>query len=171
MEKLTFKVTLSKLMLTVTAMCVALLLLATGLLIRDMVTKPMNLYFDAAVIAVIVLLPLWFYLKSPRSITLTDDSLVLRKVAGRLVMPFSEIERIAPYTGSSGLRLWGSGGLFGCIGLFTNKEIGRHHEYVGDFKDAFLVVMSSGKKYVLSCEDSNEVVGRIAKSLPPRPGK
>ena len=48
---------------------------------------------------------------------------------------------------------------------FYDKEIGRHLRYVGNHDEAFLVELKSGKKYVLSCENSGRVIELVRDKL------
>ncbi len=114
--------------------------------------------------AVVILLSVCLYFKSPKTIEVTGDALILHKAGGNMVMPFLDIQEIRRYS-KSGIRLFGIGGVFGFFGLFTNSEIGRHHAYVESYYEAFLVVRKSGKKYVLSCEDRDELVRIVSENL------
>lgn len=144
----------------------SLILILSGLAIcfYSIIRAPESICIIIPTIVILVFTELYFYLKSPQNIEITDEALILHKARGKIAMPFNEIQEIRPYS-KSGIRLCGSGGMFGYIGLFTNKEIGRHHEYVGDFFEAFLVVMKSGKKYVMSCENRDEAVKLVAENI------
>ncbi len=125
---------------------------------------PEDTVYYAVVIAIMAFTILYVYLISPKAIELNDTSLIMHKVVGKIIIPLEDIKEIRPYD-QSGLRLFGSGGLFGSIGLFTNNDIGRHYEYVGDFSEAFLVVLNSGKKYVFSCENSDKVIEQVRSNI------
>lgn len=160
-----FKVKKEKTVYLITYLCIVILAIVLILFV-SLATKmgKEDIYITGGAMAIATSVSLYFYLKSPQNIEITDKALILHKVRGKIAMPFNEIQEIRPYS-KSGIRLCGSGGMFGYIGLFTNKEIGRHHEYVGDFFEAFLVVMKSGKKYVMSCENRDEAVKLVAENI------
>lgn len=158
------KVNREKTFTVITILCAVIIIGAIGLCIYTAIGHPEDAVYYAIVIAIMAFTILYVYLISPKSIELNDTSLIMHKVAGKIIIPLEDIKEIRPYD-QSGLRLFGSGGLFGSIGLFTNNDIGRHYEYVGDFSEAFLVVLNSGKKYVFSCENSDKVIEQVRNNI------
>lgn len=108
-----------------------------------------------------------YYLYSPKRVELTADALVLRRVMGPKAFPYSEIEEIGKWRGSTAslLRTFGDGGMFGYIGWYSGGGLGSHFEYVGKFSDAFYLKMRSGKKYMLSCDGAEQVVEYVAERV------
>lgn len=103
---------------------------------------------------------------APNFISITDNSLILHKLLGRLTLPFDQIRTIDIYQ-SEGVnaRICGSGGLFGFTGLFYNKQIGKYRSYIGSYRQAFLVTMLNGKKYLFSCENREQIVALVKPKL------
>lgn len=103
---------------------------------------------------------------APNFIRITDDALILHKLLGRLTFPFDKIKTIDIYQlEGTHARLCGSGGLFGYTGLFYNKQIGKYSSYVGSYRQIFLITMANGKKYLLSCENRDQVVSLVKAKL------
>lgn len=158
------KVNREKTFTVITILCAVIIIGAIGLCLYTAIGHPEDAVYYAIVIAIMAFTILYVYLISPKSIELNDTSLIMHKVVGKIIIPLEDIKEIRPYD-QSGLRLFGSGGLFGSIGLFTNNDIGRHYEYVGDFSEAFLVVLNSGNKYVFSCENSDKVIEQVRSNI------
>ena len=155
-----YKVEKSNIVMIITPIAVALILFAT----YHFTTSLLNHFnwFELLLSVFLFAIILYFFLESPRYIALTDSHLVLKKVFGSLVINLDEIEDIRPYSASSfNYRLLGSGGLFGFIGVFQNKEVGKYRAYIGDYKQAFVVETKNNKNFVLSCKDRNEIINAI----------
>ena len=105
----------------------------------------------------------YYYLLSPRYVTVTPEAIVLRTVKGRKAFKFDDIAEADAWKDSPYklFRTWGNGGLFGFIGWFTCPGLGRHFEYVGRYDQAFYIHLRSGRTYLLSCEGRDEVVRHI----------
>ena len=105
---------------------------------------------------------------SPRSLHITDDSLVVNCVAYRKRIAKSDISEVKEYNlkpDALGVRTFGIGGVFGYIGHFYSCKIGRYTAFVGDSGKAFYVKLKSGKTYLLSCNNSRSFAAELAKSL------
>lgn len=157
-----FCVKKDKMAVIITCVCILVISLAVIALIFDMIDNPANVCFDCIVISAFIALSAYFAFMSPTKIELTDDAVIVHRVLGRKIFRYVDIKSVERFFGDCGFRLWGSGGFFGYVGLFSSKDLGRHFEYVGDFKEAFLIVLVSGRKYVLSCVDSSRVVNALS---------
>ena len=117
------------------------------------------------VIVVFTLVPVWVFL--PRYVSVTDTCLKLYRGIGVSSFVLEDIKVIRLYSPSNVVTTctFGIGGVGGFIGKFYNSEIGKYIAYVGDYSQAFLVVMKSGKKYLLSCQNPEKVVGFAADRL------
>jgi hypothetical protein len=58
------------------------------------------------------------------------------------------------------VRLFGVGGLFGRIGWFWNKSIGRYLAFVKD-GNSLIEIKTSGRTYVVSCDNYEQVLINI----------
>ena len=86
----------------------------------------------------------------------------LRK-KGILVRDIKSVELFQPTMGA--YRLCASGGYFGYWGLFREGDIGRYVAYYGKASDCFLIRMKNGDKYVLGCQNPNEMVKFIQRNI------
>lgn len=102
---------------------------------------------------------------APLSIEVTDKSIVInRSLSFAKQLPLTDIKDIKPYRPKNAVRTCGSGGFLGYWGWFASPEIGKYFAYHGKASDCFLVELNDGRKYLLGCKDSAEIVNRV-KSL------
>lgn len=80
-----------------------------------------------------------------------------------LVRNMKSVELFQPTMGA--YRLCASGGYFGYWGLFREGDIGRYVAYYGKASDCFLIRMKNGDKYVLGCENPDEMVAYIKDAI------
>lgn len=116
------KVNREKAFTVITILCAVIIIGAIGLCLYTAIGHPEDAVYYAVVIAIMAFTILYVYLISPKAIEFNDTSLIMHKVVGKIIIPLEDIKEIRPYN-QSGLRLFGSGGLFGSIGLFTNNDI------------------------------------------------
>lgn len=117
------------------------------------------------VFALVVLF--YYYFISPLSVELAADALVLRRVLGRKVFRYADIEAAGLFEGkgSDMFRFCGSGAFCGFIGWFSGGGLGCHFEYVGRYSDAFWLRLRGGRTYLLSCDGSRLVVSRVLDAM------
>ena len=99
---------------------------------------------------------------SPVYLIVTDDIIMLKKLIGKKVFWINDIETIELHklTGSN-VRTCGCGGVLGYTGNYYNKAIGKYISYVGNYDQTFLITLKTGKRYLLSCQDPEELVKTI----------
>jgi len=135
-----------------------------------LISTEVGLIYNGASGLIIISIALVFFvfmLSAPLSITLSDSKLILNKVFGKITINYSQIYLVKPYNPASGdIRVFGSGGFGGYVGIFSNQEIGQYFSYVGDPKQAFLIRTKNGKNYVFSCENMAFIIETVKKYLP-----
>ncbi len=102
----------------------------------------------------------------PLSISVKDGELNINRPLKIKSIPLSSIESVkltSPTMAEK--RICGSGGWFGYYGWFNGPSIGKYFAYYGKSSDCFLVTLKDGKKYLLGCEDPQEIVEFINKLL------
>ena len=99
------------------------------------------------------------------SIALSETSLTLYRGIGKKNFNYSDIDVIIYISDEPVIRVCGIGGIFGFVGRYYTKKIGRYFSYVGDYSQTFYLQLKNGKKYVLSCEDRDLVVFLIKKKI------
>lgn len=135
-------------------MCFFLLIYMTGFLNRI-----------ALIIIPIVLVPFCFM--APKQLRLEEKQLVLSKMIGEFRIELSQIADVGIYNEKEmNIRLCGSGGFLGYLGIFRNKSLGKYIAYVGNYSQAFWIRMKNGKCYMFSCEDRDLLISSILKKLP-----
>ncbi|MDR0811808.1 MAG: PH domain-containing protein [Paludibacter sp.] len=101
----------------------------------------------------------------PRSVEVGEGSVKLQKFVGNISIPVSEIQEIRTIAYrdiSNSIRLFGSGGLFGYLGSFSNNALGKYTMYATDKNNLFLI-RTADKTYVFSCNNSKELVELLQK--------
>jgi Bacterial PH domain len=95
---------------------------------------------------------------SPRGYELAGRSILVKRLAGTVRIPLDglrEARRATPDDFRGGIRLWGSGGLFGYYGLFSTTKLGKSTWYVTNRSNSVVVVTAA--KTVLFSPDGAEV--------------
>ncbi|MDO4880569.1 MAG: PH domain-containing protein [Capnocytophaga sp.] len=96
---------------------------------------------------------------APISITINEQGILLTKIIGKIYIPYTNIADIQKCDATlNSLRLFGSGGLFGFIGIFYNRKVGRYTAFIGNHKQSFMIITKKNKKYVFSCEQRDKVI-------------
>lgn len=118
------------------------------------------------VLIFVIGLSVYFAAQSPISIKLTDSKFVLNKLIGEIEIPYSEIQLIGEYNfNNKDVRIMGSGGFCGYIGMFENSTFGKYSCYVGNTHQAFYIRTKDNKYYVISCDNRDDVVGFILQQI------
>ncbi|MDR3286055.1 MAG: PH domain-containing protein [Prevotellaceae bacterium] len=143
----------------ITAVC-AVVLIAAEISLINSIFSDNNIWRIVAVFLIAV--ALGFILVAPVSIQIADDHILLKRVLGKVVIYFDNIEKIEYYRHSKhDIRVFGSGGYGGYLGVFSNAQIGKYSAYVGNLSQAFLIQLKNGKNYVFSCENRDFVIETI----------
>jgi len=164
MQTTKLKVNWSTSVTVITLTTSVVLLVATGFMIKLLYDNLGSPILNAVFVIIVMGTFLYLALQLPRYIILTDDKLIVKKLFGTFSIERSKIKHIESYMpDSSEIRLFGSSGLFGYLGKFSNAKIGSYRSFVCDFKQAFLVQTFGGKKYVFSCENRDFVISELKK--------
>lgn len=108
-------------------------------------------------IAVLIAVLLITFFVSPRSYTVAKGQLIIERPLNQKVFDLhatSTAELIDPDSGAGhGLRLWGSGGMFGYFGIFHNSDLGKYYLAATRSSNRVMITTSSGKKVVITPDD------------------
>ena len=106
-----------------------------------------------------------FVLNAPVYILLEPQCFIMKKVLGKVKINYNSILFIDRYSPSlRDVRIFGSGGFFGFIGLFSSEKIGKYYSFVGDSEQCFFIKTVSGNSYVFSSEEADIVIEKIKKN-------
>lgn len=143
----------------VTILSVALLL-GFGLYLLMAATKAVFLsYILLGSLAAICFCSLFFF---PLEVQVGEKSLNIVFPMRIREISLKEISRVEPYQVTMNfVRICGSGAFFGWWGWFRNQELGKFMVYAANLDHVFLVELSNGKKYVISCSDPEIMCGEI----------
>ena len=112
-----------------------------------------------AVILFFMLISGWLY--GPVTIAADEKSITIKSVLRKQRLDISNIESVELFQPTIGsIRIFASGGYMGYWGVYRGY-IGRYIAYYGKSSDCFLISMKNGDKYVLGCENPEEMVNFI----------
>lgn len=122
--------------------------------------------FIKVILSIALLSLLAFFINAPRYISVDEKSLTLHKMIGKIKFPLDSIIEIGTFIpDKSNIRVFGSGGFGGFIGIFKNKSFGYYRAYLGDFKQSFYLKTYKNRYYVLSCTNKEDLFMNLKKYL------
>lgn len=103
---------------------------------------------------------------APLNIETTPDFVEITMLARRKRIPLKDIVSVQSCKPTMGaIRICGSGGYFGYWGWFREGDIGKYFAYYGRASDCFLLTLSDGRRYMLGCTDSHNMVAHIGQHI------
>ncbi len=117
-------------------------------------------------VAVLLILLVMSGFYAPLWIEAEGDQIIIKSPfkTHKLAIPdIASIELMQPTMGA--IRICGSGGFMGYWGLFREADIGRYMAYYGRASDCFFIRMKNGDKYMLGCENPDEMVEYIKERM------
>lgn len=138
------------------AMTIIITVLFTlGVMLMLVLTYPYNKWWVIGINLIVVVITLYFVAISPRYWVATNDGLSLKRLfSPTLFFPFEEYiitSTIMPNISNS-IRVFGSGGFMGIVGLFYSKKLGFFTSYITDEKSELLALSrkSDGKTVIMN---------------------
>lgn len=98
-------------------------------------------------------------LYTPRYISVTNRGIIVKLMFGRLKLAkedIVDIEEIPATTIKNSIRIFGSDGVCGYLGKFSNRTLGRYTMYITERKNLVLI-STSKRKYVLNYHNAQEL--------------
>ena len=87
----------------------------------------------------------------PLRVYVAEKGIILQLLLGAIFIPREEIVNIEPFPkDATTIRLFGSGGLMGFIGFFSNSVIGNFTAFASDIEHASIIYRKSKRPLVLS---------------------
>jgi hypothetical protein len=111
--------------------------------------------------------PLLAWLYAPTGYRLSGVALVIDRPLGAIEVPLASIHTFTRAARvPHGLRIWGSGGLFGIYGRFSNRELGRFRVYGRHLGEAVVLSTSSGTLVLLPDDVQAFTRALLERSIP-----
>lgn len=162
-----FEVKLSKPLAWVTVIFTLFLVCFMGFLLTlvgQPPFEPINWMWLGIVVFLFILLGR-FALMQPVSLQLTDDTLTIVRLYGKVEIPRHEIVEVYRKKRAwLDMKVLGDGGWFGYIGVFWNKQEGIHRNYIKNLSKAVVVRTNKGY-YIVSCEHPGDLIHELKKGM------
>lgn len=98
----------------------------------------------------------------PKYVEVSNSLLTIGKLISKKIIPLADIASVTPYQRTMNfVRTIGSGGFMGYWGHYRNQELGKFFVYATRMDQLILVTLKSGKKYVISCKNADEMCEQI----------
>lgn len=115
-------------------------------------------YVKLSIILILIATYLYAFTAQIRALYITNETVIIKKVTGRIAIHRNDIVRVYQKRSMmTDVRLCGISGLFGHIGLFYNKNIGRYYANAKDGNN-LIAIVTQKKVYVISCDNANKVI-------------
>jgi hypothetical protein len=108
------------------------------------------------------------YAYSPRGYVCSGRTLTVKRLIGDVEISLEELREAraaAKDDFRGGIRLWGSGGLFGYYGLFRTTRLGKCTWYLTSRSNA-IVVVTAAKTVLLSPDDATSFLATVGAFVP-----
>lgn len=115
---------------------------------------------------ILLLVPVIAFGYHPMGYTISADELQIRRPFGAIRLPLKEISgamQVGIHDLGTTNRVFGSGGFLGYFGVYTTGRFGKMICYNTRKDDFVFVEMNDGKKYLLSPDNTAEMVDLLDK--------
>ncbi|MGC1633359.1 MAG: PH domain-containing protein [Gelidibacter sp.] len=137
---------------TISAVILSLLILFTIILLNKSLGITVRVILPLLIVGAII----YLYSISLNKIIIEKDSIVLKKNIGKIKIPNTDILDVCIMSYSNLTMTYGSKGVFGFIGNTMDDSV----SLVKDRNQMFRIT-TKDKKYLLSSENSEELVGKM----------
>jgi hypothetical protein len=104
----------------------------------------------------------------PVYISYDADEIKIQRLISRIILPVQDILLLKKIDDNNifwSIRLFGSSGVGGYLGLFSNKKLGTYTMYATQ-KRNLILIKTIRKKYIVSCEQYDDLLNYYAGKLP-----
>ena len=114
-----------------------------------------NMWYLLICAAIIAGVLLWAIIVSPKGVSVDEEgNITVHLVACKIRIAKDNVVKIRPFPSDRGtIRLIGSGGLYGYMGLFRNTEIGTFSCYATDLDKSIVIYRKNKRPMVVTVED------------------
>ncbi|GHT40937.1 hypothetical protein FACS189437_07210 [Bacteroidia bacterium] len=149
----------------ITTVIVSIILLFVEWEVVNSLIHSNNILLCVILLSVINFMIIITILNVPLYLKLTEDAIILKKIGGSIKIEYNEIQFIQTHNAYPDMRLFGSGGFFGYIGIFSNDKQGWYNSYVENPKQSFLITTNKNKKYVFSSENREDIINKVKQQI------
>jgi hypothetical protein len=115
-----------------------------------------------------LMIPVIAFFYRPKAYVITDDALLIKRIAGNYRIPLSVIKSVIAASREDmriTIRTFGNGGLFGFTGHYRNSRFGRMRWFVSQRQNYLVIETSEGTKFVISPDEPEVMEDDLQKSL------
>lgn len=108
------------------------------------------------------------FLHTPVKFGFDEKCVYIKQIKGITEIPFTSIKKVTSFETnnlSNTFRVFGSGGIFGYLGVFKNKELGFFIMYATSKSD-LVCIETSSKKYIINCPNKNTFIECFKRNSP-----
>ncbi|RFS20116.1 hypothetical protein DVR12_20585 [Chitinophaga silvatica] len=106
---------------------------------------------------------------SPRYYSITEDAIIIKRIFSDISIPFEDVVNISIIEKSAirgSLRVFGSGGLFGYLGIFRSSNLGKYQMWSTNC-ETLVLIECMNKKIVISPSDNNDFIEEFNRKKKP----
>lgn len=91
----------------------------------------------------------------PLGVEVDDEQIIIHLLLHRIYISKDEIVKIQPFPKNSTIiRHFGIGGVYGYIGAYKSREVGKFTSYATDFNRSFMIYRKDKRPLVVTIDDS-----------------
>ena len=123
------------------------------------------LYLSAFPAMLVLVVTAGCYVYSPQGYSVQEDSILVHRRVGSFSIPRKDIQSLVPLDRKELGRCWrlaGNGGVFGYTGWFSSSTQGKMRWFVTRRDRALLIVLHSGRKYLLSPDEPQAMLDALS---------
>lgn len=120
-------------------------------------------WIKVSIPVITVLALIWGLANMPLSLEANENGLTIRHGLKKTEIPAGSIvgiRKIEPGDMSGSKRNFGSGGMFGYLGNFSNVNLGKYKMYSTEKENRVLITTTDGK-YVVNCRDYDALTSAV----------
>ncbi len=119
-----------------------------------------------SILFIYIILTICFFFYGVVYIKATPENIIMGSLLRSKKILMRNVESVELFKPTMGaIRIFASGGFMGFWGIFKEGDIGRYYAFYGKASDCFLVRMKNGDKYMLGCENPDEMVEYIKERM------
>lgn len=137
---------------TISVLGTILLVAVIAYMCYEACAKMPYMWIFAAIITIVLL---WAIVVAPKGVSVDKEgNVTIHLLACKIRIAKENIVKVIPFPSDRGtIRLIGSGGVYGYMGLFRNAEIGTFSSYATDFDKSLVIYRKNKRPIVVTVAD------------------